>query len=69
MTAVSPMVLLLLAVAALVAVAAVLVATGRLGDGITLPRRTPIRPSPQAPERGRRGHGRRSRRSRSQDLR
>lgn len=57
MTAASPMVLLLLAVAALVALAMVLVATGRLGQGISLP------------ERPRRGNPRRPRRSRSQDLR
>ncbi|MBE9405140.1 hypothetical protein M4D54_08460 [Brachybacterium sp. p3-SID1565] len=48
MTAVSPMVLLLLGVAALVAVLMVLVATGRLGQGIDLPRR------PRGPRRRRR---------------
>lgn len=69
MTAVSPMVLLLLVVAAVVAVAMVLVATGRLGDGIGLPRRTLIRPSRRAPAEPSRGRLRRSRRSRSQDLR
>lgn len=53
MTAVSPMVVLLLLVAVVVAVVFVLVATGRLGHGIELPT----------------GRRRRRRSTRSEDLR
>lgn len=59
MTAVSAMVLVLLGTALVVAVAAVLVATGRVGEGISLPARTPgglagsppscLRPPPTTP--------------------
>ena len=60
MTAVSAMVLVLLGTALVVAVGAVLVATGRLGEGIALPARTPRRsrrepaavPAPTADETG-----------------
>lgn len=53
MTAVGPVVLLLLLVAAVIAGLMVAVATGRIGDGITLPAR----------------HRRARRASRSEDLR